>query len=113
MSKSATAGKKLIKHALDYGGIKQGVVYDGITYEFRTPKIYPFIIVVQKDEADERCIHYIKKLEWAKKCCHRRHGYFVAFWLPCTPAPYREITATDLLSISEGDAAQISRAYRE
>src|SRR5664280_1643590 len=98
MSKNA-AGKTLIKHGLDYGGIKQGVVYDDITYEFRTPKIYPFIIVVQKDETDERCIHYIRKLEWAKKCCQRRRDYFVAFWLPASPAPYREITAADLLSI--------------
>jgi hypothetical protein len=105
MSKNAAAGKKLIKHAFDYGGIKQGVIYDGVTYEFRTPKIYPCIIVVQKDEDDERVIHYIRKLEWAKKCCQRNHCYFVSFWLPCTPAPYREITAADLLSISGGDAA--------
>jgi len=40
MSKNAT-GKKLIKHGFDYGGIKQGVIFEGVTYQFRTPSFGP------------------------------------------------------------------------
>jgi hypothetical protein len=104
MSKNAT-GKKLIKHGFDYGGIKQGVIFEGVTYQFRTPKLWPCIIVVQRYETDELSIHYTGSIEGAKELCQRNHDCFVSFWLPCTPEPYRKITAADLLSMSGGDAA--------
>lgn len=88
---SATAGKKLIR---------QGVIFSGETYEFGAFRQYPYIVVSQKDDAAKQFIFYKRDMESVRESIrfYSAHDYLIAFWLPVTPAPYRTITAADLLA---------------